>query len=66
MLKASHKIMLDILCFFILVNKLMLASFMHNYEVYFFALFSSCFIKSYLDIGPTCILFIFSLALPLL
>lgn len=53
-----------ILCaFFISVNKLMLASFIHSYEVYetdfltvFLHCFLSVFIKS-LDIGPSCVLF---------
>ena len=49
--------------FFISVNKFMLASLKHNYEVYFLHILFSVFIISYLDIGPNCILFIFSLAL---
>lgn len=58
---------------FISVNKLMLASFIYNDEVYktdfsqyFSAPFPIYFIKSYLDIGPNCMFFIFSLPLSLL
>lgn len=51
----------------------MLASFIYNDEVcktdfsqYFSAPFPIYFIKSYLDIGPNCMFFIFSLPLSLL